>query len=774
MATGDIVSVAVGADGWWADITVEGLSTGGTYALGLGTNNKPTAPKLALTVVSLGFDDTGTATTVTRTIYGTKEVRQPYPNAGLNQETAAGGNVTVRVALSDYVYAKDNTGAGNSGTAVTATLLSGLYTQAATPSNAASGVAVTNNSTAAYPKVVGNWAWPGQDKITAASFTLRAVAFHASGRAGRPVRCVKFTAADTHSNTATTTVTAPTVDATVGDAVPIVEYVASMSATTLTALDTITCNFIAYPWIGDAAACLDTTAGTAQPTPLYGPITLLNDKSDTYGKSYASVDPVSGNDTTGTVTSASVPTLPFLTMSAAYNALRTYNNTNYARNNCGGSVMYLRTGSHAWLGGTPTIGTVPATWLTITRHPSDAKSGVIIASQSGGKSGGVKCKVVDVSITAQSATGVMAAGNGTTAWLWIDQCTVNCPVTTQPPFYSYMVQYFTRNNFVAHGEGFQPYGDINAASAIIRGNTMATVNRTTYPYVFIGNKRLQTTALPASGGGEIQDVTTGVTVAPAPANTVIAFNQLSVSLGTLSFIQMARSTKTHTHGMAIVQNLLEQIGNSGSPMMQIAADSSTGNPVNNVILWNNTVVGQRTNLGYNEVDPAAGGGLATRWGWSMKNNIWDEPNTKSDTFAGSGFVADATKVGNWSFLYGAGCSGNLHAETVVTTAGWTFMWEMPGLSCDQPPATAGSQPPTATAGRAVTYPQFVNRQAYDGTTAGAGSGDYRVATTSPAMGLPIDWVLPYDIAGNPRSLADPAGTYIGVSNPVLNAAGFFA
>lgn len=754
MATGDIVSVVIGADGWWADIAIAGLSTGGTYAFGLDSLNKPTAPKIVFTVVSLGFDDTGVATTVTRTVYGTKQVRQPYPNPTLNQESTGGGNVTVRVALSDYIYAKDKTGAGNSGTAVIVSILSGFYTQASTPNNAAAGLTVTNNSTVAYPKVVGNWAWP-HDKITGSSFPLRAVAFHSSARSGRPVRCVKFTATDTHANTVTVIVTAPTVDTTVGDAVPVVEYVATMSATSLIALDAVTCNFIAYPWIGDANSLLDTSAGTAAPTPLYGPVIAFNDKSSTYGKSFASVDPVSGNDGTGAVVNTGLPTQPYLTISAAFDALRAYNNTNYARNNCGGSIMYLRSGNHAWMGGTPTVGTTPETWFIITRYPGHA--GVNITTQSGAKGAGLFLKLVDIDgFSAQAASGgTIDGGFESNAEVWTDRIgSINCPTVNRPMVYQGKVWHLTRSRIDGLADGIRSFSSGAAVDpAVVRGNTIVDVadSSATLAHTLIGNLK--------TGSGTGHTISDLVNV--GTPNQIIAYNKMCwPTTEGRAGVSLLNGTATQTHGVAIVQNVFEQLASSGSiqPLVKLAADTSTGTPVDNILIWHNVLVGDKVNHAYNEVDSAhSPGGLAYRRLWSVKNNICDDLNIKSDTFAGGGQVADATKVGNWGYLFGCGSSGNLDIEATGIGAPGTLLLEFPGINTDAPALDPVSPPTSAT--RLPDYPNFGDRTSFDGTTTGVGSGDYRVAGDSPAQGLPVDWLLPFDIAGRPRTAFEPAGAY---------------
>lgn len=763
MAAGDILGVAIGTDGWYADVTVEGVAVGGTYNFGLGALGNPETgtPKLSILVTSLGFDDTGAATTVTRTVVGTKQVRKAYPNHAQNEESTTGGNTTIRIALSDYIYAKDATGTGNSGTAPVATLLSGLYTQGGT-SSATASVTVTNNSTFAYPKVVGNWSWPAFDKRPS-TWTLSATAFHSSAQQGRPVRCVKFSASD-GTNTITNVVTVPSIDPSRGDTVPVVEYVATMDASTatpaaLTQGAVLTENFIAYPWIGDAASVLDTSAGTAQPTPFYGPAKSVCDKSGGYATSIAIVDSVSGNDGTGAVgTNIASPPAAYATIAAALTALKTYNNTNYSRNNPGGSVIYLKTGSHAWIGGTYTAGTTPDAWVTITRYPGLTVSDVNISSQSGGHAASARAKIVGVTFTAQAATGTI--GSSTHAWL--DNCIVNCPTSNQPPFYDVSIVYLTRTSFTALAQSLRPFATTAMAPAIIRGCTGAPGTAGALAYVFLGND------MTMAGTGD-----TGGT-APTSVNTIIAFNKLKwMTSPAGALIALKQATLTETHGLAVIQNLLEGTPSTSQPLLQIAADGSTGKPVNNVLMWHNTLVGQRANLGYNEVDTSqGGGGLAYRLGWSLKNNVFDDINIKTDTFAGSGFVAEGVKVGNWALLYGVGCSGQFDNETSGIGAPGTFGFEFPGVRSDQPTPTPGTQPITSGT-RAATYPQFVDRKSFDGVSAGTGGGNYRPQATSPLAGLQRDMVLAYDLAGDPRIALDAVGAYA-MSRSLLVALGFFA
>src|SRR5688572_23274561 len=54
-------NTASACTGWVALVTIEGLSTGGTYSTGIsGANNDPTNAKLVFTVTSSGYDPTAT------------------------------------------------------------------------------------------------------------------------------------------------------------------------------------------------------------------------------------------------------------------------------------------------------------------------------------------------------------------------------------------------------------------------------------------------------------------------------------------------------------------------------------------------------------------------------------------------------------------------------------------------------------------------------------------------------------------------------------------
>lgn len=254
----------VGAcDGWVLELdTSNSVATGGTYATGfLQTNNySPAAAKIILTVTTPGYTSAGVATTKTRIIYGTQQLRKYYPNYTTNDELNNGTTtMTFRIALSDVIYTGDT---------VTYQVVSSFYTDGGgntlNPVNA--GTAVTNNSTLplSIARTIANWSRPGFQRVSGASFNVYAVAFQRHAMNGLPVACVVFTASDAHSHFVSTTVSYPTIDNSVvsldhGD---VIEYVGNLSTSTLTQGDVITVGYRAYPWVGDETTVMDANDST--------------------------------------------------------------------------------------------------------------------------------------------------------------------------------------------------------------------------------------------------------------------------------------------------------------------------------------------------------------------------------------------------------------------------------------------------------------------------------------------------------------------------------
>lgn len=366
--TGDILSVTVRADGWSADVVVEGFTTGATYDFGLGTNNANLAgARVVFTVVSEGYNSAGTLGTVTRTVYGTSVVRKAFPTeasgstgAGSTKDETGGGNLTVRIALSDPIYIDDNTGAGKSGTAPTVSISAGWSVNTgggSQSSNAVTGLTVTNSSTLVYPQVIGQW--DGIAGVRTADrvktdFTLAANAFHLFG-----IAAVKFTATGQTSG-ASVNSTATTQTATQRSATGLYAcaYQKTLALSGFTQAELINCDFLAYPVVGDASSILDTSERTTtNDEPLgYNRAVILCDKSNALDDAVY-VSPT-GNDTTGTGTSVN----PYATV---------------AKGMTQGNIVYLTAGTHLAVGSAQSRKTTNE-WVIAQPAPGESSATVTV------------------------------------------------------------------------------------------------------------------------------------------------------------------------------------------------------------------------------------------------------------------------------------------------------------------------------------------------------------------------------------------------------------
>ena len=126
--------------------------------------------------------------------------------------------------------------------------------------------------------------------------------------------------------------------------------------------------------------------------------------------------------------------------------------------------------------------------------------------------------------------------------------------------------------------------------------------------------------------------------------------------------------------------------------------------------------------------------------WSIKNNFFDLNGTKSDIFG----TPDGNRVGNWPLVWQVGASGNVNGNNEdMGAVGFDFVFS--GVKSLDPNAVDS------------TWAEFTDRKAWNGTVEGAGLGDYTPGPTSPLLAMSNDFVLPYDIEGSARSSGDAAG-----------------
>ena len=267
MAAGDILSAEVlGAapdtySGYIAGSLIQikyaGMAAGGTSRfdtpnVGFNANGNiwkglsdETTAYGRLTVTSKGFDASGTATTITRHVYLMRDYRQKNPNEAAACETVSGSDLLKTYVLSEPVYAKDKSGAGNSGVDITLDMLSGVYTKSGTPNNATTAFAVTNFSSLAYRKPKMRWEFPNRQRFT----STHNVGVHAAHLFG--VACVKVTETDAHSNAVMSTVGSRTKRLRPVTGLYYESWVASINPSALTQGDAVTVNAKVYPLVGD-------------------------------------------------------------------------------------------------------------------------------------------------------------------------------------------------------------------------------------------------------------------------------------------------------------------------------------------------------------------------------------------------------------------------------------------------------------------------------------------------------------------------------------------
>jgi hypothetical protein len=702
----DTCAAGISCNGWAAEIDVTGLGTGGTYALGLGANNSPSTAKVVFTVTSPGYDATGALGTVTRTVYGTFRLRKPYPNDSSADETA-GPPVVTRVGLSDYIYSADT---------VTVSIAAGYYTQGGTPSNAVTNLAVTNNSTTTYAdtKPIGRWVRPVQyDRITG-NFILEAVVFNRFAKNGKPLAAVKFTVSDTHSHSVTSTVTAMTVSSQTGDQNPVLVYAATIDVSTLTQGDVLTCNFKAYPWAGDATAVLDSNSGVTQPDARLSDLLLLNDKSGTYGGGVAVVDAVNGhasaaatwvsaNQAAAEASYVSSVTNSYADVSYAAAAIKAWNNANLARNNASGGIV-LVTGTAGDTNGIGNGSEVCAaeTWLTITHLSTVLRSAAGFDHSTNASVFCQRLRFLDLTFTG-AATYIVGSGT-----VWLDSNYFNVSGASGN-LYSVTAPYATRNTVIEMPNG--QFGKQNGPHwALVRGNLATVSGFYGDAYAFVGNAGVQP-LIQAPGN------------TPQNDNAIIAFN--SHYNFTNGF--WVEASVPFASGMAIVQTVVEEL--SGASGFAGFSSISPDTGFNNIIIWDNTTVGGRDNLFYNDY---AAGAATPITNVSFRGNSFDSYSIKCDALALNG-----TATGCLAQSFAVGFASNwIYVDTFL-----------PDFIGTDSIFNAGSL--TAS---------YVNCAAYGSNAWGAsgcsnsGSGNYHLTASASARSLVASGtaVLPYDLAGVAR------------------------
>jgi hypothetical protein len=640
-----------------------------------------------------GYSAAGIATSHIETLVLTKRVRQPYPaQASLDAS---------RVALSDYVYATD-------------TILGGA----------------SNASVELSPKPVANWALPDH-RVVGNSLRLELVAAHRNARSRSQVACIEFRATDGVA-TVTQIVSAPTILGPAGDLNAVVGYACDLNITSLSA-GPITANARVFPWIGGAASVLDSADQSAVRE--FRPQVFLKNVTLAANPVYVYVDATTGNDTSGAVsaTAATAEAAPCISVAGAVNRAVAVNGS------LDGVEIRLMAGTHV-LTTSAIIATRPQTTgeCVVTRDPNATKAGAILqfgttaARLRFGASGGwLRIKGVTL-----DRTGALAFTGEASSRLRV------------------IIEDFVFANNSQNATIFS-----NSDGGWLGGSFTGLTGNSILGPVAAGDHILMRGVSGDLNGGALQlwnilgcnldrpvTITSGTKSA---SGAILAFNKIRSPTST-GCIGLAQTSDVA--GCAILQNVLEWTSTQTGHFLGISNDSQVGNSTH-LVMHHNTIAGfwnsGRCNLVYDEGPTARTNRLH-----SMVGNIHVSINTKGDVFRGANEAgADASsRTGNWAYLYGVGCRGEVSQYIDANSGGLgtSFAQDYPGLDAGIGTSATIRNDPLFTDYKATT----------NGPTAGAGGGNYSLQAGSPAIGRVRAPVLAFDLAGAARSAtASAAGAY---------------
>jgi hypothetical protein len=701
-STGDITAVRISSDatsnGWAALVDIETggvMSTGGIYSLGMGARNNPSNAKVVFTVTSQGFDSSGDATTVIRTVYGQYQLRKAYPDQAVMDEAVSGGTLTVKLVLSDPIYASDT---------VSMSAAAGWYSSNSAATQAVSGLAVTNSSTLSYQAPICGNTTLGRTIVTS-SVTPSVFCIAGSAANGNPVQAVVFTATDAHSHSVSATVN--TLTRTAGMAVDFDHYSTTLDISSLTDGDLITVSYKAYPRLGTASQVYDSTAAGKS-------VVWLKDAAGTFGRSYAYVDPASGNDTTCAASNvaATAKTTPCLTIGRAERIVRDYNYSYFSsRSNLANSIIYLMAGTYS-AAGTANLtysATNDSVLWTLTRDPDTPRSSVVIQTNADSLSRNLKGKYVRVSdVTLRRDANRYLFDEPDASWILFENCTITDNTSYTTPIVS------TANGVYFFRNDVSTYAKLMNTGAI--GNTLTNVATMGYARLAIGN--LVNTGGYTSTLGAIFSESTACTSGNSTADGGIIYSNKLINSR-----EMVMDLATHCNissGLAVVQNLIESLYvTGGGYAVGISADGST-TTANNVIFAHNTLVGNRANLAYND----SGTTFTPQINWVIRNNNLEYFANKGDTF-----TKQSTTTGNWPVAFGVASSGNaVHRGAYLQE--FQGLWSVTG---------------TNESLLAMNYKNDLS--------ATTGFGDYHATVASPFRSLvpASTQMLPRDLDGKPRA-----------------------
>ncbi len=681
--TSDPAILAVGAEGWRVTYDQPGAFD-------------PITDPRPLVVDRQGFDASGQTTTVTDILTVMGRVREPWPD----DQTWTPGDV----ALSDVVYAGDTV------------------------------LGVANSSAQPYPKPQALWLNHDREVADNAIFTARLAVAHAHARKGRPVAAVRFTATDgtTTVETLVTTMQA-TSHLTSGLSVP--HFAGDLDFSALAPGALITVDAEIRPWVGPGFTI--STDGDVYPSVNLTVLKVLNDFDGGYGRAYAYIDPVTGNDGTASVDAIATTarTTPYATLGAAVLGINQFNTANHGRANVSGGVIRLEPGVTTHQGfGWYAVGEIP---LIIEAADPGQKAATIYQDAGSSVSNGLPdmVKLRNLTLRRNAVGSVIFLDNnavpGSTNMIVAEACTWDDNGLGA----SWNAWVYRPGRFWVIDCDGQDLGQCKQFSTdykacICIGSGAGSLQSFTYHAV--GCRDLDAFLYDNAIAGNVQ----------VARGDFFGWNHMGQGTNAERCLNILRAIDDR--GIALVGNVFEQYGGTTGPVYSVSADAIEETALN-VNVMCNTSIGSRANLLYQDKGSVA----ITKTGRCRFNVDWMW-NSKDDVF----LPQDGARTGNWGFQYRAGFRGNAALEGSNNAAdfgqGGSWLGELGAFEdVSGSPAT-----PIVAA--------WFDDRSFFGT--GIGGGDYRPGA---GHGLPVvaaGWA-PYPVDLNGAAIADNGLAVAGACQP---------
>ena len=631
---------SINSEGWDSDLTISGTITDGVDPIFDFT-------KSSLSIQRSGYTSIGTATTRTINSALQNVVRLPYPDQADKDTVNGSGTFVTRVANDKWIYNTDT---------VTGSLASG-FDEGVTGETI---LTVTNNSTLSVPPVIANWACPVVDYVHDNDLTVDLTAAHFSASNGNlGIACVKFSLYKNGSTkpaqVVTVTSTTTRTSGTTGLSYPVFTHTFDIT----TDLDGTAYEISAevFPIWGTSKS--STSVGFTSSDRMTYPnefYTILRWKDAGLVIPRVYVDATGSDSNDGSIGS------PFATLEAAVNSL-------YATDGTDTEGIIKCNGNIGIFGLNQNIARVNPTYpLKIMADTSATVVGGALGS--GKQYFRNNAHVIIENITFDYSTADDSLyGNGVDpgfATLWgnaafhvsprvaFKNCTFNSGANTGSSGYIFV--YLTLDFFECSTT------DGMACNAFFATNANP-VGLYRIPGFMIGSHDYTSTgdsfvvALASEKNGLHSPTVPDLSLWAASSHPARTNN--NTITGWNKFYQTASGNKalsiTSGNDHLVVCNWLEQVlgYTAVAPAVGVYNDGVL-TPCDNVLLWHNSVLGQRTNLFYNDEGTAA----VLRTNVQVKGNLFSSTYIKSDTFSHPADGPNGNRVGNWGPMNMVEWSGN--------------------------------------------------------------------------------------------------------------------